>query len=270
MVLCSLPIVVAWGLPLSTLSILGNMLFSPFITLFLLLSVLLLAGYIVGFPAGPLPWCLEQVTNIWFWGLEKGSSAQLYAFPCPPWWILLCVPLSLLIVLYGVSERRTEMREILCLGALLGIWCALFTLYGMTTYRETALPYGNRMLSIHKTSSGLVVVDRDGVLRAGAHNGAWAKFTLRSLLAKCFGQRSCQMIVLMHPSQSRLEAAVSIADQVDCPLVSIPDWYKGDLGPLMARAPRVVILKRSLTSLAAFAGKELTSLKKDCTLKAKT
>ena len=48
--LASLPILVAWGIPFSLATVAGNFLFSPFLTLFLLLSSLIFFTELIFIP----------------------------------------------------------------------------------------------------------------------------------------------------------------------------------------------------------------------------
>jgi len=90
----SLPILLSWGLPISLLSPLGNLIFFPVLVLFLLLSSLVFFFEIIHIPNEWLIYCLEKVTLAWFSILSIGNGATaLIGFSKPPKLFLIALPL---------------------------------------------------------------------------------------------------------------------------------------------------------------------------------
>jgi len=94
--LISLPILVAWGLPLSILSPIGNLIFAPLLTLFLLFSSLVFFCELIYLPNAWLVWPLELITSAWhkLLCLEQGTSLCAFTKPSP--WILCIIPAAAL------------------------------------------------------------------------------------------------------------------------------------------------------------------------------
>ena len=88
----SLPFLVAWGIPFSLASIFGNLLFTPFISLFLFVSSLFFICNVFGYAPSYLIYILEIISNIWVKALSYGS---------PSWMSTIPYGSSLLIGLYG-------------------------------------------------------------------------------------------------------------------------------------------------------------------------
>src|SRR6185436_7137348 len=121
--LCSLPILLAWGLPISLASLLGNFVFAPFLTIFLLLSSLLFFGQLCNIPCSFVAQALELVTDFWFWCLQWGSRDLLCELPCPP----LVVSLALLAASIAIAMYRkfTQYQRIIAFACLLAGACVL-------------------------------------------------------------------------------------------------------------------------------------------------
>lgn len=61
----SLPILGSWGMSTSTLSLIGNIVFAPFLSAILLLSSLIFFGSLLGLPTGWISLALDAVARWW-------------------------------------------------------------------------------------------------------------------------------------------------------------------------------------------------------------
>jgi len=69
-----IPIYTSWGLSFSLLSFFGNILFVPFITIYIFISIIILIGLIFEITFYPLIYFLKIITNIWIFLMQKLSS----------------------------------------------------------------------------------------------------------------------------------------------------------------------------------------------------
>src|SRR3989339_1295099 len=76
-----LPVLIAWGLPVSIMSILGNLIFTQLLTAFIFVSTLLFTTDLLGIPNYFIAQALELITNIWHYILSFGSAHWLVGFP---------------------------------------------------------------------------------------------------------------------------------------------------------------------------------------------
>jgi hypothetical protein len=97
MVLAVLPFLACWGLPLSLMSIVGNIIHSVFLTAFLMVSSLLFFATLLGLPVGPLVWVLTQIHTVWHWLLSCSS-------PC---WLVTVTPALMLVIMGCVALAAT-------------------------------------------------------------------------------------------------------------------------------------------------------------------
>lgn len=218
--LISLPFLLWWGLPLSLLTLVGNIIFSPVIMVFLFLSTLLFFALLLGLPVGLLIALLEWVSGWWLWMLSFGGPGVLVAIPCPRWWILPLMPLSACVVLFH-RHVATPCRRIVAYGALLGFFVMLC--YATHKSGSIELPYGKKKVwyLYDEGARKHLLVDRDGVLKNSKGLLAWADYTVRSRLVRA-GTVSVDVLVIVKPTERRLRAAYQVATRLSIPSILIP------------------------------------------------
>src|SRR5579862_4537065 len=100
--LVSLPILVAWGLPLSYLTPVGTLLFTPILTAYLWCA---LAVFFTTLCAIPNSYCiaaLQYVSDWWLWILGLIKTPWQIGFVCPPIAVLIFIPISAFILVWYV------------------------------------------------------------------------------------------------------------------------------------------------------------------------
>src|SRR5438552_892464 len=91
LMLISLPILISWGLPISLTTIFGNFFFTPFLTLFLLLSSLLLFFEIAHIPNYFIAYLLDFITRVWYFLLTFDKKYWLIGFAKPSLIVLFII-----------------------------------------------------------------------------------------------------------------------------------------------------------------------------------
>ena len=94
----SLPILVYWGLPISVMSIVGNFLFLPFLTTFLVISSLIFFTQLLSIPNDFLIYLLNHFTKWWNYFLQFGKKEWLIGFANPKLFISTFFIVLLLVV----------------------------------------------------------------------------------------------------------------------------------------------------------------------------
>ena len=100
----SFPILIGWGMPISKVSIIGNLIFSPFLTIFLIISSLTFFTELLCIPNGFLISQLNQLTSFWEKGLHFGQKKWLCCFAKPSFIILISIPIITFII---ISYKKT-------------------------------------------------------------------------------------------------------------------------------------------------------------------
>jgi hypothetical protein len=121
--LAMLPVLVSWGMPFSTLSWLGNILFLPFLTVYITISSLLFIAFF--FNACP-QWLLylhNGIIDLWLVLLEKGKSFFWYRecvfVDSAPYSYIFCW--SFLILIIFVYARSKESMLLPCLSSFFAL-----------------------------------------------------------------------------------------------------------------------------------------------------
>jgi len=222
--LCSIPILTSWGLPISIVAVVGNIVFMPFMMLFLCCSLILWVAVLCSLPAALPVYCLESVVRIWMYCLSKGSSGYVYAIPKQPVWLLIIFTIISLYLIGLYIHRYSLVRSILFLGFFLGTWITvIWIMHDQPAW--VSVPCGSRAVYVISDSTGKIMfLDKDGVLRNSPGMLSWAFYTLRTSLATEFGSLSCDEIVIIQPSYKRLKAAVLVGSTLSCDHISVPAW----------------------------------------------
>lgn len=219
----SLPIILWWGLPISALTVVGNIIFNPFIALFLLFSTLLFFCELAYLPSAAIVWALEKLTDAWLWLVAQGSHAALFALPKPPVIILLGIAAISLGIMYYF--RHAPKRGILAFALFLLLLTGSLKLMLVPKIYSCEVPYGSsgsRNMILVADEACCCLFDTFGVLRAG-NNNSWVDFTLRPLLVTTLGRTTCDVIIVMRPTPARLRAACEIAQRTHAQLLVVPE-----------------------------------------------
>ena len=99
--LVALPILVYWGLTVSILTIAGNIIFAPLLTIFLLLASLIFFLEILHFPNYYVIYLLEQLSCLWL-KISPINPKQFWLFFPQTTWLLFL--LALLAVIFQGQE----------------------------------------------------------------------------------------------------------------------------------------------------------------------
>ena len=95
----SLPILIGWGIPLSAASLVGNLIFTPFLTAFLLLASIIFFCELLAIPQGIVIYLLEKVSSAWLFCMQFGQHDWLFGFPSlPPALLLVLLIVPFLII----------------------------------------------------------------------------------------------------------------------------------------------------------------------------
>ena len=197
--ICCLPLIVSWGLEISLLSILGNILFSPLITVFLLLSSLLFFAALLNIPCSWLGTFLSLLCKGWLWVMSWSSTGSLIALPKPCLWLALMATLGAVAIIH-CKRIRTTLAGLAALSSIVAL-VALLSL--PSTARTCAL--GTIACKKHTLSylykSGTVTVIDTGVIASNYNTASWLEYTLMPELIKQTGCNTITCFMVIEPSE---------------------------------------------------------------------
>lgn len=154
----SAPILLWWGMPQSSMSFVGNIIFAPFLSIFLLQCALMLATSLFGFIPQFLVSTLEHTTNLWMQCLNLGSAQFLYGqqFHYAIFIGLLCI-----VYITGWGIAKSASKKHLCLVLLAGyVATTALLLLPLTTPTSTLKNRTGELVITQKSPGAVIIADQ--------------------------------------------------------------------------------------------------------------
>lgn len=253
-----MPFLIAWGLPLSLASPIGNLLFLPFLTAFLFIAAHIFFLELLWLPNSWFIYALEKITSWWLYVISFGRSSWLISFAKPSFWVLITLPLLALLILYYKKIRSTLLSCIILLIVLLTM--GLYLKYQSPVPANTILeiPCNGGVITLVKHNTILTLIDT-GILGRSISTPSWIEFTLLPTLNKQFGTTTINNIIILQPSIMTFECIEKI-----CQLCSVNNFYmplwSGEADKKLLRNYGFMrrALEHNKTMIKRFAKKELS------------
>lgn len=198
-----LPILINWGLPISIMSIAGNLLFAQFLTIFIFLSALLFSSDLLGIPNYFIAQTLEWFTSVWYYFLSFGSASWLVGFSS---WML---PISSIFAIIGCTlyydKKISQNNRIIILGIL---FIATFFIHHLLQpqLHQVTILQGSQKMHLIKVRSKIYAFDC-GALGARPSSQSWIEYTVTPTLIQTMGTTAIDTLILCK-SNSRTKQAV--------------------------------------------------------------
>lgn len=192
----SLPLLVSWGIPLSYLSCLGNIIFTPFLFIFLLLSSLIFLSELAHIPNALFIYLLAHVQTAWKYLVSWADKGVLLELPNPPvvcLWVLFFCALALL----HYKQESSLAQKSLRLFIYIAISCAGLRIIGVYRTSSIALTSGPP-LTILRSQGITICIDR-GTFKCSTMD-SWITYTLFPELRKSCGTSTIDLIIITKPS----------------------------------------------------------------------
>jgi hypothetical protein len=220
--LVALPILLCWGLPISILSPIGNLIFGPILTAFLFLSSLLFFTQLCGIPNSWIVWGLEHVTQFWLYSMKTDSHPWLFGFARPSFIILILIPAAALIILH-LKKIKYVFQSVACLTILLLLFCTYIQVMHSKTCSIDTLACNKGELTLIHDNAQLVVID-PGVIGQRISAKSWTEFTLMPHLVKMSGKTTIDCLILMQPGGSLFEAIALLIKKIKIRKILLVCW----------------------------------------------
>lgn len=190
--LASLPILVHWGLPISMMTLVGNVIFTPFLMAFIFLSSLLFFTELCNIPNTLLAWCLNQVTDWWSYFLSFGKSEWLCSFVHPGNVFLALMGMIIIALLVVGTRLQIGLRLALLTGALVAAVSSM-VVYEHYWHIKMRVQHKKFAVQVHK-KYGLTLFD-NGYFASKKSPDKAVYFELRSYLIKTYGTLKIDRVV---------------------------------------------------------------------------
>jgi hypothetical protein len=207
--LLSLPVLIAWGLPFSIMTIIGNLIFAPFLTIFLLCSSLIFFTELLHIPNAFLIWILEAVSSLWIWCLQWSSKSWMIGFK------ISTLPLSILIALLAImilQHTRLGKKDMSGLLYVLLFFSLLLANKLMSSPSQATITCNKKTVTIYRTHNKLTLID-NGALGEKINPTSWIAYTLLNKLTKTFGTFSIKNVFIKRCKLPTLDALATLCDE---------------------------------------------------------
>lgn len=225
--LISLPILIWWGLPLSTLVFLGNLFFTPLLTLFLLLSSFVFFCELLFIPTHYLIVCLEFLGSCWTLLLELPTNTFLIALK--PHLFLIIAPFIAIAILFTKKLYSIE-RRLIALGLLMVVnLCVCFFMTKPIPFCQT-IDCNKGQLTLIYANNKITLID-PGILAQRISAISWIQYTLLPYLAKMYGTTAIEQVIVLQPNKLLFEALAHLCTITPVKKIYIPYWQNNSDTP---------------------------------------
>jgi hypothetical protein len=217
--LVSLPILVAWGLPLSWLSPIGNLIFSPFLSLFLLTSTLSFFCELLGISHGVLDRLLEYIAYAWQYILNLAPHNSSIGCTQTAFYLLLIISIATFVLLM-LPPLRSAQKRLTALTVL--FFCSLILLKAaQPAHLHDTLPCISKKVEIVRTGNQTALIDH-GAFSERANPASWVQYHFIPDLIKATGSLSIEHLILPRPTIRVLEAAIALMQHASVTAIYYP------------------------------------------------
>ncbi len=203
--LVSWPILLHWGLPVSILSPIGNIIFAPIFLVFILVSGLLFFSEILNIPNFFLVFILDKTTDIWEYFLGFGSDYFLWAGVRPPVYFSVLIIFLTFFVLKNKKLFSTKLHKI---GGFISIFILGFSLLYLHKPAKLIknIKCGSKSARIinHKNQTTVIF---DAPIFSRLSPGSWVSFKLIPELIKETGSFNVDNLIILRPTKLTLNIA---------------------------------------------------------------
>ena len=208
--LIAFPVLVSWGLGISSMTFVGNLVFTPLLSSFLLISSLIFCTELLRLPNSFLIVALEYLTQWWHWLLSLSSRSWIVYFAKPPTWILFVIPLLTLWIMRTKKLRTTKQRLATssCLLGTVIIFFLSWTQY--LQHQERTIVFAHNFI-IKNTDIGIRVID-NGFLNRKKSVEKFVEFELKPLLVGAFGTPVIDELIIQQPGSGSFATAAALCN----------------------------------------------------------
>jgi hypothetical protein len=220
--LVAFPIVVCWGLPVSILSPVGNLIFGPALTIFLLLSSMFFFSELLCIPNSFLAYALDAFTQLWLKIIKISPYPWTIGIAKPSVGVLLCIPVCALIIVH-YSQWRSVWQPIACFAILLiGSGFYIHVIHTKhSSYNTFACNKGQ--VSFVRDSNRLMLID-PGFMGQRISAPSWVEFSLVPHVISTYGTTCIDTVVLLQPGAMVFQAMTTLLTKCRVKKIYLVCW----------------------------------------------
>ncbi|KKP36112.1 MAG: hypothetical protein UR26_C0001G0156 [candidate division TM6 bacterium GW2011_GWF2_32_72] len=220
--LFTLPILTFWGLPISIMSPIGNLLFAPALTAFLLTSTTIFFLEILHLPNQWGIYIIEKIVYIWTKGLTFGSKSWLIGFPAHCKIILISLPF-LALAIQNIRWANTLAKKVIALTSLniaaIILLKILVPFFNPT--QEFQISCGKASAKIIHINGQIALIDCNAFCQNSCTE-SWIEYTLLPEIIKNTGLAKIDYVILTTPSKASLKKLKILCQKMKIGKIYIP------------------------------------------------
>jgi hypothetical protein len=221
--LISMPILLAWGMPISVLTFAGNLLLSPILGAFLLLSSIIFFCILLAIPCQPIVCLLEIVTH-WWLKLMGYANIQCLIPLTLPWWPLLIVIGAATLAILHFKKCNTTYKSIGAYSLLLIIIMIGLKQWHKASYTIEKIPCNKGHITIiYHTNNTLTLID-PGYIGQRLNSLSWCQYTLMPYLAKKYGCTNIEHCIILQPNKIIFDTLNDLQEKIVIKNIYLPFW----------------------------------------------
>lgn len=199
--LCSLPILAWWGIPISAMTLVGNLIFSPILALFIFMSAIIFITEVVNIPNGIFIYMLETITALWLKILGFSDKSWLIGLKTD-YLVYTCITIALCIWVVKSSLKR-EYK--VALMALLTITTTTFLhCLPLTQDFVHTIYSGRSKTEIICQNQELFIHDKGNLSKPS--NRSFSKHKLMPFIIQKTGSKAIKKLVLVKLNKTNIAA----------------------------------------------------------------
>lgn len=206
--LMSLPVLIAWGIPISIMSPLANLIFTPLLILFLWISCLATVWSLASCSTSIFEQLLDAISALWLYFLAYARPEWLIGFPDKMLYLSIMICASI-VVLYTYFKPKPFVSVImLCL-----IWLAMIALRPCFTPHEQLQRVGELPLYVCQIQDTAYLIDY-GALCTRKNRHTNFDYTILPQLIKSTGRTTIDTVIFCKPSSKMAKVAQLCHEQL--------------------------------------------------------
>lgn len=221
--LVSLPFLAYWGIPISLMSMVGNFIFTPFLTIFLILSTLIFFTELCAIPNAFFISALTITTSWWEWLLHLGNKLWLIGLAKPNTMLTVLFLVLVVLLLFRFVFRIMSKLILAAIVVMLGL---IVTQYHQQVTappqnKSRSIPRCFKKLFVSQTPEKTINLTDDGLFAKKPSPEKFVIFELTPYLIKEYGTTTIENISLNKPGLRSFKATQELCETFSVKKVSI-------------------------------------------------
>lgn len=222
--LATVPILMMWGIPLSIMTPAGNLIFNPFLSIFLLCSSLIFFTELLCIPNQWLILILEKFTTFWSYCLSFSCKSWLFGFYQPLIGIISCIIIGGILLTHHHKWGQPLYNACLLLTLSVLLICIGFFRPLNTSF---TVPCGRKKIFVD-VQNGRVAVNENGALACKRNPEDWILYTLVPEIIKKTGRTTIDTMTVHSAHQNTFDALIALNQRVQVKSITLPYFNAPD------------------------------------------